>query len=58
MGGGAPAAGREAASDGELCEDMKIERLPAEVCTVACLEYDGPVPCNGRGVALLYVGTT
>lgn len=57
-GGGAPEAGREAASDGEVYEETTIERLPAEVCTVACLEYDDPVPCNGRGVALLYVGTT
>lgn len=50
MAGGAPAAGRKAASDGEVCEDMTIRRLPAELYAVACLEHDGPVPCNGRGV--------
>lgn len=53
MGGGAPASGRKTASDGEMCEDMTIERLPAEMFTVACLEHDGPVPCNGCGVALM-----
>lgn len=31
VGGGAPAAGRKAASDGEVCEGMTIGRLPAEV---------------------------
>lgn len=58
VGGGGTAAARKVASDGDVYEDMTVGRLPAEVDTVACWEYDGPAPCDGHGVALLCVGTT